>query len=47
MMFLIHYGWRGTLQRIALVSGLDLFLIHYGWRGTYFLYVYPVIEVSF
>ena len=34
IMFLIHYGWRGTNDTAADAATAKLFLIHYGWRGT-------------
>ena len=34
LMFLIHYGWRGTRKIAEEQIKSRLFLIHYGWRGT-------------
>ena len=33
-MFLIHYGWRGTIGHQRDFVYEKSFLIHYGWRGT-------------
>ena len=32
--FLIHYGWRGTVEEEYNKFCQLVFLIHYGWRGT-------------